>query len=43
MPTAKWHPKENGKHITGWWENIVVLCKKRDRRNAKIEIKNEQN
>ena len=28
--------------IAGWWENIVVLCKKRDRRSAKIEIKKEQ-
>ena len=41
MPDAKHKPKENGKHIPGWWENIVTPCKKRGRREAKEEIARE--
>jgi hypothetical protein len=41
MPEAKHKPKEKGKHITGWWENIVTLSKKRARREAKEQILKE--
>jgi hypothetical protein len=36
---AKWKPKENGKHLTGWWENIVKISK----RAAKFKAKQEMN
>ena len=39
MQSAKHKPKENGKNLKGWWENVVSPCKKRDRREAKEEIK----
>ena len=42
MPDAKHKPKENGKNVTGWWENIVNLCKKRDRREARQDITERQ-
>lgn len=37
MPVAKWHPKECGKHIAGWWENICKVSK----RSAKFQVKRE--
>ena len=43
MPDAKHHPKESGKTTPGWWENVVVLCKKRARREAKEQIKRTHN
>lgn len=41
IPNAKHHPREKGKHITGWWENIVNLCKKRERQESQNEIQHE--
>ncbi len=41
MPDAKHKPKENGKHIPGWWEDIVGASIKRDRREAKMRIYHE--
>ena len=41
MASAKHKPKIKGKNVTGWWENIVYLCKGRDRMQANKEIKNE--
>jgi hypothetical protein len=41
IPNAKHHPKESGKNVAGWWENIVNICKKRDRFIAKKNINDE--
>lgn len=41
IPNAKHKPKKEGKHIPGWWEDIVYLCKKRSRREAKKHILQE--
>lgn len=41
IPNGKHHTKINGKHLIGWWENIVSLCKKRERQQVKVDIKRE--
>lgn len=38
LPDAKHKPKDAGKHITGWWENIVNISKTAARFSAKKEI-----
>lgn len=41
MPNAKHKVTWHGKKLTGWWEDIVNLCKNRDRQLAKKEIEKE--
>jgi hypothetical protein len=41
FPNAKHHPKENGRNVPGWWEDVACPSKKRERRNIKQEIQNE--
>jgi hypothetical protein len=41
LPDAKHDPKSKGKHIGGWWENIVNLSKTAARFKTKKEIKVE--
>ena len=41
LPGAKHHPKENGKNIPGWWEDIAQDSKTSARMEAKREIRKE--
>lgn len=43
LPDAKHDPKYKGKHLGGWWENIVVLSQSAARFIAKKDIKKELN
>lgn len=43
LPDAKHHPKEKGKHLGGWWENIIEPSKTTDKQQAKKDIVYEIN
>lgn len=43
MPDAKHHPKENGKHLVGWWENIVSPLKRSEKFKVKQDMLKESN
>lgn len=40
---CKHHPKEDGKNVPGWWEDVISPCNKRSRKDAKRDILKEIN
>lgn len=38
LHSAKWKVKENGKNITGWWENCIPPSKTREKRFTSSDI-----
>lgn len=38
---CKYKVKKEGKHVTAWWEDIVIPCKRRERQHTKRKIRQE--